>query len=256
VIELAVAMPFLLLFAFGTLDFGRVFYTSVGLTNAVREGAHMAASLQLACDGTTLPGQVRDTVRAEQTGLFSSDVSMSRPPTSTDTNYLPGTIWFDTSTRNEFGRLESPAKWTQVNVSMGRDPTSTDTNYAPGTIWLNMSTKNEFRFESPAKWTLVTGHLSSDVSTNRDPTSADNRYLPGATWLNTSTRNRFRLDELPAKWAQVNVISCEPSSASPDRRTVTINSYAFRPITPFIADVFGNGTFIYLSTSATMPVMA
>ena len=126
IVELALVTPVLLCFVLLALDFGRVFYTSVGLTNAAREGAHIAAVLQLTCDGSSLPAAVRDTVRASQAGLF--------------------------------------------------------------------------------------------------PTS-----VPDTT------------------------IRCPSTSA--DRRTVSITNYPFQPITPFVANVFGNGSIIPLSTRATMPVV-
>ena len=87
IVELAIAMPILLWFALGTLDFGRVFYTSIGLTNAAREGAYVAASLQVTCNGSTLPTPVRDTVRHSQSGLFPVSVPDSVigcPATSAD----------------------------------------------------------------------------------------------------------------------------------------------------------------------------
>ena len=73
-VELAIAVPVLLWFALGTLDFGRVFYASVGLNSAVHEGARVAAALQLTCDGTSLPPQVRTTVRTTQDDLFPASI--------------------------------------------------------------------------------------------------------------------------------------------------------------------------------------
>jgi TadE-like protein len=121
VVELAIATPILLWFALGTLDFGRVFYTSLGLTNAAREGARHAAVLAPACNIAS----IRPVVRNEQDGLF--------PPSVLDS---------------------------------------------------------------------VIG------------------------------------------------LSC-----ATERMTVTITDYPFQPITPFIANVLGNGSVIHLSTSATMPVV-
>jgi Flp pilus assembly protein TadG len=39
VVELAIAMPFLLLLAVGTLDFGRVFFDTIAVAQAARSGA-------------------------------------------------------------------------------------------------------------------------------------------------------------------------------------------------------------------------
>lgn len=71
VVELAIALPVLLWFALGTLDFGRVFYTYLGITNSAREGARRATLLAPACDSTVVTA-VKLTVQAEQTGLFSA----------------------------------------------------------------------------------------------------------------------------------------------------------------------------------------
>lgn len=42
-VELAVSVPLLVLILAGTVDFGRVFYTSIALTNAARAGAQWGA---------------------------------------------------------------------------------------------------------------------------------------------------------------------------------------------------------------------
>jgi hypothetical protein len=75
-VELAIAMPILLWFALGTMDFGRVFYTYLGLTNAAREGARAATMAAPACDSTVLSA-VRSTVTSEQQGLFPASVPVS-----------------------------------------------------------------------------------------------------------------------------------------------------------------------------------
>src|SRR5215472_1732496 len=71
VVELAIILPVLLWFALGTLDFGRVFYTYLGLTNSAREGARRATLLAPACDSTVV-STVTATVEAEQPGLFAA----------------------------------------------------------------------------------------------------------------------------------------------------------------------------------------
>ena len=64
-------MPVLLWFALGTLDFGRVFYMYIELTNVAREGARRATSLAPACDLAA----VQTTMRNEQPDLFPSSAS-------------------------------------------------------------------------------------------------------------------------------------------------------------------------------------
>lgn len=68
IVELAIAMPVLLWFVLGTLDFGRVFYMYVELTNVAREGARRATSLAPACDLAA----VQTTLQDEQPDLFPS----------------------------------------------------------------------------------------------------------------------------------------------------------------------------------------
>src|SRR5438046_1113442 len=43
-VELAVALPLLVLTLIGTVDFARIFYTSIELTNAARAGAQWGAA--------------------------------------------------------------------------------------------------------------------------------------------------------------------------------------------------------------------
>ncbi len=64
-VELALLMPILLWFCLGLVDFGRVFYTQIGLTNAAREGARYAAARAPACDQTTQT-TIKARARAEQ----------------------------------------------------------------------------------------------------------------------------------------------------------------------------------------------
>ena len=81
VVELALASTVLLWFALGSLDFGRIFSTSLGLANAAREGASVAATQGGApCPATipsTLLSKTRSVVRAEQSGLFPGSVADS-----------------------------------------------------------------------------------------------------------------------------------------------------------------------------------
>jgi hypothetical protein len=69
-VELALLMPVLLFFGLGVLDFGRLFYTYIGLTNAAREGARYAAFTATftppECDVTA----IQNRVKSEQAILF------------------------------------------------------------------------------------------------------------------------------------------------------------------------------------------
>jgi Flp pilus assembly protein TadG len=92
VVELAIAMPILLWFALGTLDFGRVFHVYIELTNAAREGARQATLRAPACD----VAPIRTALATQQPALFAgSNVNSitldACPPTDrrtvTITNY-------------------------------------------------------------------------------------------------------------------------------------------------------------------------
>jgi Flp pilus assembly protein TadG len=61
-VELAFAMPVVLLLLLGTVDLGRAFYTYVAITNAAREGARFGASFPTNNSG------IRDRVRLEIIG--------------------------------------------------------------------------------------------------------------------------------------------------------------------------------------------
>jgi TadE-like protein len=80
VVELAIAMPILLWFALGTLDFGRVFYVYIELTNAAREGARQATLRAPACD----VAPIRTLLAAQEPDLLggpnSSLVTLTCPP--------------------------------------------------------------------------------------------------------------------------------------------------------------------------------
>ena len=71
IIEFCLALPLLIILVGGLTDFGLAFFVSIGLQNAVREGARIAATTKnLAASDTT----VRDAVLAEipAIGSFTS----------------------------------------------------------------------------------------------------------------------------------------------------------------------------------------
>jgi Flp pilus assembly protein TadG len=75
VVELALAVSFLMTMTLGLVDFGRAFYAHVGLTNAAREGARRATMLDT-CTGADLTA-IRDRVKAEQPSLGIADSMIS-----------------------------------------------------------------------------------------------------------------------------------------------------------------------------------
>lgn len=64
-VELALLLPILLWFCLGLVDFGRVFYTQIGLTNAAREGARYAAARAPTCNESLIDAKAL----AEQPGV-------------------------------------------------------------------------------------------------------------------------------------------------------------------------------------------
>jgi Flp pilus assembly protein TadG len=88
VIELALITPLLLWCALGALDFGRVFYSYIELTNAAREGARRATLAAPACNLAA----VKSIIQLEQANLGIPDgaitlACLSDRRTVTITNY-------------------------------------------------------------------------------------------------------------------------------------------------------------------------
>jgi Flp pilus assembly protein TadG len=88
VIELALITPVLLIVMLGILDFGRVFYSYMDLTNAARAGARYAAASASTCDQPTVQAKVQ----AAQSNLAipTGDIALtcnSDRRTVTITNY-------------------------------------------------------------------------------------------------------------------------------------------------------------------------
>ena len=63
-VELAVALPLLVLVLLGTTDFARVFYTAIELTNAARAGAQYGASSLVRSDPAYSPSMQTTAVAA------------------------------------------------------------------------------------------------------------------------------------------------------------------------------------------------
>ena len=95
-VELALALPILLLILLGLADFGRAFYYTTIIANAARAGA---AYLSLNPDKALLPATNPSSVKSKvcnETGLFAYDDPSNcpltvRPPTAIDfTGYVSG----------------------------------------------------------------------------------------------------------------------------------------------------------------------
>ncbi len=81
-VEFALVLSLLLTVSLGLADFGRVFFAHVGLTNAAREGARLAAVLPTCPATGTHLAAIRSRVTAEQPGLaiLDSSIVVSCPP--------------------------------------------------------------------------------------------------------------------------------------------------------------------------------
>jgi Flp pilus assembly protein TadG len=76
-IEFALVVPLLVLFVFGTLDLGRLFYGLIVVTNAAREGARYGISNgMLVSDGIFIP-KVNEIIGAARQEAASSGVSLN-----------------------------------------------------------------------------------------------------------------------------------------------------------------------------------
>ena len=81
-VEFALAAPFLLLLMLGVIDFGRVYFAYVSVTNSARTGAdYAAANCAPACDADDLVGireaVVADTGQLLNTSSTNPDVSVN-----------------------------------------------------------------------------------------------------------------------------------------------------------------------------------
>jgi Flp pilus assembly protein TadG len=97
-VELAVVLPLLVLIIIGTVDFARVFYTAIELTNAARAGTQYAASL------TTRPNDVtgiNNVVQGASSNIAPITVTLGTP--------LPPLCWCTTDTASSFSSAASCA---------------------------------------------------------------------------------------------------------------------------------------------------
>lgn len=77
-VELAVVVPVLLLLALGTVDFGRVFYQGMAVSQAARAGAEYGAqSVANSANSTAIKNAAINAVAADLT-LLTSDITVVR----------------------------------------------------------------------------------------------------------------------------------------------------------------------------------
>jgi Flp pilus assembly protein TadG len=100
VVELALALTLLLTVLLGIIDFGRVYYAHVAITNAALEGARQATRLSNPC--TTNLATVRTRVQSEQSSLGITNAmigctALTDRVTVTITSYpvVLASLWLD-----------------------------------------------------------------------------------------------------------------------------------------------------------------
>jgi len=76
VVELAIALLFLMVFALGTVDFGRIFYANIALVNAAREGVQVAVSLP--ADDPSYAATVKSAVTSVAIDPFSGPIDSAK----------------------------------------------------------------------------------------------------------------------------------------------------------------------------------
>ncbi|MFH1446709.1 MAG: TadE/TadG family type IV pilus assembly protein [Chloroflexota bacterium] len=80
-LEMALLMPILLVLIIGALEFGRLFYTKIVITNAAREGAYYLATHQSDYDfGTGIAPNTVIAAQAEANNSGISDITVGITP--------------------------------------------------------------------------------------------------------------------------------------------------------------------------------
>lgn len=139
-LELAVAMPILLMLVVGTVDFGRVYYKGMAVAQAARAGAEYAAqSVAKSIDTTGVRTAAENSVSSDLT-LTDGDISLSRTcECATDAGAFSATSPANTCTGNP---CTGSHLVITVNVTAAKSFT-TMINYPviPHTVSITRSTK-------------------------------------------------------------------------------------------------------------------
>lgn len=86
-VEMAVVVPVLLFMVLGSLDLGRIYFANIAITNAAREGAHMAAlDYDDYSSSTALAGDIHSQVIAETAGSLELGTSNANITTTVNTD--------------------------------------------------------------------------------------------------------------------------------------------------------------------------
>lgn len=107
-VEFAIILPLLLILVGGIIDFGRLFYTEIMVTNAAREGARMVA---LGMEGDAEARAVAASPNIDLVGGFATADIVSCPasPSPTDAaSYTARTADFDWLLLDAFADISAP----------------------------------------------------------------------------------------------------------------------------------------------------
>jgi Flp pilus assembly protein TadG len=116
-VELAIAMPFMLLLMLGTIDLGRMFFSYVEIRNAVREGAAYASHNPT----DTAGAQARVTGH----GDFAAGATVTGPTISGSCNSLTGSGQVTMTATRTFTPLTTSflSNWGLGSVNLGASAT-------------------------------------------------------------------------------------------------------------------------------------
>ena len=99
-VEFALTAPFLIILMLGVIDFGRVYFAYVSVTNSARTGAdYAAANCDPSCDEDDLAA-IRDAVVLETTQLLNT--SSTNPDVSVSTGVSLGSDFIDVTVSYAF----------------------------------------------------------------------------------------------------------------------------------------------------------
>lgn len=121
-VEFALAAPFLIVLMLGLIDFGRVYFAYVSVTNSARTGAdYAAANCNPSCEEDDLAA-IRDAVVAETTELLNTSPTNPEVSVNIGDSLSPGTSNVDVTVSYTFTTI---FPWPGLPTSMNVERTVT-----------------------------------------------------------------------------------------------------------------------------------
>ncbi len=104
-VEFALAAPFLLILMLGVIDFGRVYFAYVSVTNSARTGAdYAAANCSPSCEDDDLAG-IREAVALETSQLLNTSSTNPDVSVNIGDSVSPGTSNVDVTVSYTFSTI-------------------------------------------------------------------------------------------------------------------------------------------------------